>query len=68
MITDSHFDNALVFLRDGHVIDLHGMSVDDGTQFIHEIERVTNQGVVIVARVESIARARLATPHTVRES
>lgn len=54
MIRESHFCSTWVFLRDGKVIDLSGMHVDDAAQFVSEIERLTNQGVVIVEDGEPI--------------
>ena len=48
MICNSRFVAARVFLRDGKVIDISGMDVDEAARFVTEIERLTYQGVVIV--------------------
>jgi hypothetical protein len=68
MIVESHFLNTWVFLRDGKVIDLSGMQVDEAARFVAEIERYTNQGVVIVEGGDEVGARRAAAPLRVRES
>jgi hypothetical protein len=68
MIIAEHFVAARVFLRDGKVVDLSGMHVDDAAQLVAEIERLTNQGVIIVEDGVEVGPTCIATRPRVRES
>jgi hypothetical protein len=55
-IENDRFVDYVMFMRDGHVIDLSGMTVIEAGEFVSEIERLANEGTRLVCGVRFIVQ------------